>query len=231
HGGGFRFGNERANDRQMREIAAAWGGIVISSDYVHVPEYVFPTAVEEAAAVYRWLSENGAAWGIDGTRIAYGGSSAGANVSTGAAVHLGGVRTGYLKAGVSIVGVLDRDFDTGSMRQFGDSSDLYPNRKGLQGSVGDYVPDPTQRDDPRVDIGRADLSLLPPTFAAAAEVDVLRDSSVNIVERMKAAGQDATAKIYPGMTHLFFGFSREVKGAQQAVADVAAFLTRVLPAG
>src|SRR5262249_28096023 len=79
HGGGFRVGSHKSNDRQMREIAAAWGGAVVNADYVHTPEHVFPDPVLEAAAVYRWLAANGATWGIDGSRMVFGGSSAGAN--------------------------------------------------------------------------------------------------------------------------------------------------------
>jgi acetyl esterase len=84
HGGGYRLGSPRSNDRQLRELAHAWGGIVVSCDYAHIPEKRFPAAVEETALVFRWLSEHGASWGIDGGRLAIGGSSAGANVALGA---------------------------------------------------------------------------------------------------------------------------------------------------
>src|SRR3546814_19572723 len=35
HGGGFKLGNQDTNDRQMRELAHAWGGAVLSAAYVH----------------------------------------------------------------------------------------------------------------------------------------------------------------------------------------------------
>src|SRR5262245_38026976 len=44
HGGGFRLGAPRSSDRQLRELAANWDGIVISLDYAHMPESVFPVA-------------------------------------------------------------------------------------------------------------------------------------------------------------------------------------------
>jgi acetyl esterase len=36
-------------------------------------------------------------------------------------------------------------------------------------------------------------------------------------------------KVYKGMTHLFFGYTRMVAKAQECVADMAAFLSRHLP--
>jgi acetyl esterase len=230
HGGAYRIGNEWANDRQMRELAEAWGGAVVSADYAHVPEHVFPTAVEETQAVYQWLHAHGAEWGIDGNRIAFGGASAGSNVSTGAAIGLGGVRTGYLKAGLTVVGVLDRDRDTESMRAFADSG-VFPSRAATAGSAGDYLPDPALADDPRANPILADPALFPPMFLAAAEIDVLRDSSKNMAARLQAAGRPHELRIYKGMTHLFFGYTRMVAQSRACVADMAAFLRQTLPIG
>ncbi len=229
HGGGYRIGSHKANDRQMRELAAAWGGAIVSADYAHMPEHVFPVAVEETVAVYRWLNANGARWGLDGQRMAFGGSSAGANVSFGAAVAIGGVKSGFLKAGVGIVGVFDRDTETEAMRLYG-NGELYPDRKGIAATAAEYVPDPALRNDPRANIVGADPQLFPPVFLAAAELDCLRDSATNLAARLKAAGRPHQLKVYPGMTHLFFGFSRMVERAAEAGRDIAAFLKQQLPA-
>lgn len=228
HGGGFRIGDAHANDRQMRELAAAWGGIVVSADYVHVPEHVFPAPVEETVAVLRWLAEKGGNWGVDGSRIAFGGLSAGANVALGAAVKCDGVRSGYLKAGVSIVGLLDDDNDTESMREFG--SKVNPPREGVASTISDYVTTPAQRKDPCFNIALADPALFPPMFLAAAEIDSLRDSTKKLAARLSAAGGDHRMVIYPGMTHHFASLGRTVERAEACWRDVAAFLSEHLPA-
>jgi acetyl esterase len=229
HGGAYRIGNEWSNDRQMRELAASWGGAVISADYAQVPEQVFPVAIEETQAVYQWLHQHGAEWGLDGTRIAFGGASAGANVSTGAAIGLGGVETGYLKAGLCVVGVFDRDLDTASMREFGDAG-VFPSPAAIAGSAQDYLPDPATHNDPRATPVAAEPALFPPMFLAAAEIDVLRDSSKRLSTRLAAGGVPHRLKIYPGMTHLFFSYTKMVEQARQCVADMAAFLAEHLPA-
>jgi len=228
HGGGYRIGNEEANDRQMREVAAAWGGAVISADYAHVPEHVFPAPVDEAVAVYKWLAASGADWSIDGGRIGFGGSSAGANVAFGAAMALGGVKTGYLKAGVSVVGLLDDNVDSESMKAY-DGGGIFPDRNGIIATIDDYVKNPHERNDPRFNIAAADVSVLPPVFLAAAEVDTLKDSSRKLAASMKAAGRPCMLKVYPGMTHTFLGFSRSVDRVQEALRDIGSFLKEHLP--
>jgi acetyl esterase len=229
HGGGYRFGSPRANDRQLRELAHAWGGIVVSCDYAHVPEARFPVAVEQTALVYRWLSGHGASWGIDGGRLAVGGSSAGANVALGAAVHGGGVASGFLQAAACIVGVFDDDLATPSMLAHSGPG-LYPN-KDSAAVMFDAYRDATQRDDPRSNLLRADAALLPPTFLAAAAIDAFRDSSVQLARHLADTGRPVELNVYDGMTHMFFGYSRMVPAAQRCIADLAAFLHRHLPSG
>jgi len=227
HGGGFKIGNEWSNDRQMREIASAWGGVVISADYLHAPEHVFPAAVDEVAAVLRWLHDYGDAWSLDTESIAFGGVSAGASIGFGAALRLG--RQPWLRAAVGIVGAFSFDTTSDSMLQFGNSG-LFPQSSLIQPMFEDYVPDPGARDDPSADLTRANAEVFPMTFIAAAEYDVFRNASAVMAARLKEAGRLHSFKIYPRMAHLFFGFSREVECAANCVSDVAHFLAERMPA-
>jgi len=221
HGGGFRIGNQWSNDRQMRELAHAWGGIVISADYLHVPEHVFPAPVEETAALLTWLHRHGRAWGIDGDRMAFGGMSAGAAVAFGAAVELGGVE--WLRAAVAIVGAFSADPDTESMRRYGDIG-LFPAAAAVPPMFADYLPAAVDSSDPRANLLLADPALFPRTFLAAAEYDVFRDASDALAQRLQAVGRLASCKHYAGMSHLFFGYSGSVERASECVRDIAAFL-------
>lgn len=224
HGGGFTVGNQWANDRQMRELAQAWDGIVISADYLHVPEHVFPSAVEEIAALLRWLHRHGDSWGIDGERIAIGGMSAGAVVAFGAAVALAG--SSWLRAAVGVVGAFAADPESQSMRRYGDG-DLFPAAGAVAPMFAGYLPQGDQND-PRANLLLADPAIFPPTFLAAAECDVFRDASFALAERLGRAGRLYEYKVYPGMSHLFFGFSRSVERASECVRDIAAFLSERL---
>jgi acetyl esterase len=228
HGGGFRLGAPRSSDRQLRELAAAWGGIVISLDYAHLPEAAFPTAVEETAAALQWLHTHGAQWGIDTGKLAFGGSSAGANVAMGAAVHLGLAGCGFLQAGAFVVGVFDDDLETESMRLHGHGP-MLPSRESARALFPVYAGGPGQRLDSRFNTGLADIRNMPPLFLAAAEIDVYRDSSLQLAQRMREAGRPVDARVYRGMTHLFWGYGRLVEAANACTRDMAAFLSKQLP--
>jgi acetyl esterase len=229
HGGAYRIGNPWTNDRQMRELAHDWGGVVISADYQHLPEAVFPAAVEEIARVYQMLAEFGSRWNVDGSRMAFGGSSSGANIATGAAIQLGGVQTGFLKAAAVVVAVLDQDTQTRSMQLFG-NGEFFPSYTDVIATGGSYLPDPARRDDPRVDCVRAPAKIFPPMFLGAAELDAFCDSSRHMAAHLGTAGVPHELKIYRGMVHQFFGCSRTVNAARQCVRDMAKFLREYLPA-
>ena len=224
HGGGFTIGNQWANDRQMRELAQAWEGVVISADYLHVPENVFPSAVEEVAALLYWLHRHGTSWGIDGERIAIGGMSAGAVVGFGAAVSLAGAS--WLRAAVGVVGAFAADPESPSMRRYGDVG-LFPAASAVAPMFAGYLPQGDQND-PRANLLLADPAIFPPTFLAAAECDVFRDASSALAERLGRAGRLHKYKVYPGMSHLFFGFSRSVECASECVRDITEFLSERL---
>jgi acetyl esterase len=228
HGGGFKIGSHWSNDRQMRELAQAWGGIVVSADYLHVPENVFPSAVEETSALLSWLHEHGGSLGMDGDHIGVGGTSAGAAVAFGAAVGLGA--PSWLRAAVAVVGAFANEPGSESMRTYGDVG-LFPSAAAVGPMFADYLPDPASRDDPRANVLLADVAGFPPAFIAAAEYDVFRDVSAALASRLHAAGRPHTYQVYEGMTHLFFEFSRSVDRASQCVRDIATFLGERLAVG
>ncbi|TFZ00588.1 hypothetical protein EZ313_19215 [Ramlibacter henchirensis] len=227
HGGGWRIGSPASNDRQLRELAEAWGGIVVSADYAHMPEKTFPAPVEEAAAVYGWLARHGCQWGIDGQRLAFGGNSAGANVAMGA-FHAAAQVQGAFRCAAFVVGVFDGDVETQSMREYGDAG-LFPTRESARKTFEDYLGNDANLADPRFNALQADSGRLPPVFLAAAECDVYRDSSAALARRIREAGRSAELRVYPGMTHLFFGYSRMVDRAAECIGDVARFLREHLP--
>jgi acetyl esterase len=231
HGGGFRIGNERSNDRQMREIARAWGGAVVSADYVHVPEHTFPDPVTEIVAVVEWLAANVADWGLDGARMAIGGASAGASVALGTAITLRDAnKADPLKGIASLYGVLDYNMESDSMRELG-GGDFMLTAEYTQMVYDGYVPNEAERGDPRAFAAKADPAGLPPVFIAAAELDPIRDDSLTFARTLKAAGHRHQLEVYPGVMHGYFNYSGVVDEAQRCIDDLAAFLGRELGRG
>ena len=87
----------------------------------------------------------------------------------------------------------------------------------------DYM-DGADRGDGRAFAAKGDLKGMPPAFVAAAELDPIRDDSLRLAERLAAAGQPHTLKVYPGVMHTFFVHSSVIDQAKACIGDIAAFL-------
>lgn len=75
---------------------------------------------------------------------------------------------------------------------------------------------------------KADLAGLPPTQLYPAGLDPLRDDSIHMHERMKAAGVPVEYKLYPGVCHAFINLTRMVDQAHELIDDAAAAIRRNL---
>ena len=88
HGGGFILGSTHwvYNRAKCAHICRAAGCIVATIDYRLAPEFPFPTAPEDCYAALRWLVDHADDVGIDPTRVAVGGESAGGNLAAALAL-------------------------------------------------------------------------------------------------------------------------------------------------
>ena len=72
---------------------------------------------------------------------------------------------------------------------------------------------------------KADLAGLPDTYVYAAGLDVLRDDSVMLDQRLRAAAVPGHLKIFEGVPHAFLSLTRTVRLAHALVAACASDLT------
>ncbi|MEU6264083.1 alpha/beta hydrolase, partial [Saccharopolyspora shandongensis] len=73
HGAGWVFGNAHTHDRLVRELAVGADAAVVFPEYDLSPEARYPVAIEQNFAVARWVVEQGADKGLDGSRLAVAG--------------------------------------------------------------------------------------------------------------------------------------------------------------
>jgi len=227
HGGGWVVGSVAISDPFARALANASGCAVISVEYRLAPEDRFPAAADDAYASTRWSAEHAADLGIDASRIAVGGSSAGGNLA--AVVALMARERGAPRVAFQLlhVPVLDHDFDTPSYRSNGTGFGL--TLKGMRWFWDLYAPDPKMRDEPYASPLRAkDLSGLPPAHVVTAECDPLRDEGKAYAARLVEAGVATTYVEYPGMVHGFTGMAMAIPMARTAIDDMGAALRRAL---
>jgi len=211
----------------MREYAAGAGCAVVGPDYALSPEAAFPQAIEECAAVVRWVAREGAAWGLDGTRIVLGGDSAGANLAMGVALLLRRTDPDIQLRGLLLnYGVFDADLATSSYREFAEGYFLTREKMAFYWDC--YCPRPADRLNPLASPLRADLKGLPPVLLHIAELDVLASENHAMAAALRAAGVAVESRLFPGTAHGFLRALNHVGAARDAAADGGAWLKRVL---
>ncbi|MFZ3295444.1 MAG: alpha/beta hydrolase fold domain-containing protein, partial [Mycobacterium sp.] len=77
HAGAFVLGNLDTDHRQCVELARRGRCSLVSLDYRLSPEYPYPAALDDTVTVLNWVRANAHELGVDPSRIAVAGSSAG----------------------------------------------------------------------------------------------------------------------------------------------------------
>jgi acetyl esterase len=235
HGGGYSVGDLDTHDRIMRVLAEAAGCAVIGVDYSLSPEATFPQALHECAAIVDHLARNGHKYGIDGTRLAVAGDSAGAGLTMGAALLLrdepevvaaASESFAALRGLISIYGGHGL-IDSASRRLFGGDWDGM-GANDLNNLMGEYFADPDDAESPYVAHLTADLSGLPPVFVVSAGLDPLRDDSRALARTLERAGNDVEFEEYPHVLHSFLHFGRVLDDTNTVLHNAAAFALKRL---
>jgi acetyl esterase len=234
HGAGWVFGNAHTHDRLVRELAVGTGAAVVFPEYDLSPEARYPVAIEQNYAVARWVVTEGAAKGLDASRIAVVGDSVGGNMA--AALTLMAKERGDvpLLAQVLFYPVTDASFETGSYHQFAEG--YFLRRDGMQWFWDQYTTDPAQRAAITASPLRASLEQLadlPQALVITGEADVLRDEGEAYANKLRQAGVSVTATRYQGVIHDFVMLNalRTTNAAEGAISQAIAYLRKALASG
>ena len=224
HGGGWCYGSIETVDRFCRRVADRSGCAVLSVGYRLAPEHVFPAAVDDVETVLAWVRKEGGQLGVDASRLAIGGDSAGGQIATVVARRQRDAAT-PLDYQVLIYPVIDPMLASESYAELGGYG---LDRASMKLAWEAYVPEPAQRFGPDVAPLAADLTGMPPTLVITAEYDVLRDEGADYADALIAAGVPTVHVRYAGMNH---GFARKlavIDAARAATDQVAAALRAAL---
>ena len=226
HGGGWVLASVNTYDASSRAMAEQTGMAVVSVEYRKGPEYVFPTAHNDAFAAYRWIVANAASVNINTARLAVAGESAGGNLACNVSIMARDSGVVMPKAQVLIYPVASTDTTTDSYRMYGAAMPL--NKPLIQWFLNHYLTSQSQRSDPRIALVNANLSGLPPTTIINAEIDPLRDDGAALQAKLQAYSVSANRRIFDGVTHEFFGMNIVVPEARDAEGFAAAALRAAL---
>ncbi|KAF7506925.1 hypothetical protein GJ744_011056 [Endocarpon pusillum] len=81
HGGGFSLGNATDDRYWANVVLQKVDAVVVSVDYRRAPEFPFPTPVDDSVDAVLYLAAHAEELGLDPTKVALSGFSAGANLA------------------------------------------------------------------------------------------------------------------------------------------------------
>ncbi len=223
HGGGWVIGSLDSHDGQARALADLAKCVVVSVDYRLAPEDRFPAAAEDCYAATQWTHDNAKSLGVDASKIAVGGDSAGGNLA--AVVPLMARDRGGppLVFQLLVYPVTDFDRDNASMQRNGEG--YFLTRAAMIWFDDHYAPEAEQRNHEYAAPLRAkDASGLPAALVITAEFDPLCDEGEAYAKKLEAAGVEVTYSPYDGVFHGFFGMVGLMAKAGQAQEEAAAAL-------
>ena len=227
HGGGFILGTIDMSDASCDRIAAEDQAVVVSVDYRLAPEDPFPAGVEDCYAALVWVHDNADELGVDRTRIAIAGQSAGGGLAAGTALMARDRGGPAIRFQLLEIPELDDRLETPSMQQFIDTP-LW-NRPNAIASWTHYLGADHNGDvSPYAAPSRAeDLSGLPTAFVSVMEFDPLRDEGIIYAMRLLGAGVATELHAYPGTFH-GSALIQDADVSRRAGRDAAAALSRAL---
>ena len=218
HGGGF-VGGVPANHRALTwRLADQIGLPVYAVDYRLAPEHKFPAGLDDVVAAYRGLLDKGIAPGA----IAVGGDSAGGNLTLTMALTLKMLGLPMPGALVCLSPVTNLVEAPPSHTKNAQSDAMFDGRM-FESVLAAYCPneDPAN---PLISPLRGDVAGLPPTLIQCSEIEMLRDDSVMMAERMRAAHVPVVLETWPGVFHVWQVAADWLPESRRAIERIVAFV-------
>lgn len=229
HGGGMVMGNVEMNDPYCSNIADKLNILVVSVEYRLAPESPFPAPLEDCYAGLVWLWRSREELGLDPTRIAIGGASAGGGLAAGvslAARDRGEVPLCYQQL---VYPMLDDRNTTRSSHAVQDSRTW--NREANLAGWNAYLGGKAGEEDisPYAAPARATaLADLPPAYINVGDLDLFVDEDVAYARAMADAGVSVELHVYPGAYHGSNGAVPTSVLSKRWAADEITALSRAL---
>lgn len=205
HGGGYVIGSADQDDLAVKSIVSAVGCVAVSVDYRLAPETPHPGPVEDCYAALKWLHAHAGELGVDTTRIAIGGASAGGGLTAGLALLTRDRGEVPLAFQLLIYPMLDDRTVTSAephpyTGEYIWTSDA--NRFGWTSLLGQEPGGPNIS--PYASAARADhLEGLPPTLISVGSLDLFLEEDMEYARRLMRAGVPTELHVYPGAFHGF----------------------------
>ena len=229
HGGGYVLGSVARDDLLAKHLAKVGQCVVASVEYRLAPECPFPAPVEGCYAALTWLSAHSAELGVNTSRIAISGASAGGGLAAGLALLTRDRAEVEVAFQLLVYPMLD-DRNIAPATETVPDTLVWTRENNLMGWRTYLGREPGGADvSPYAAAARAtDLHGLPPAYIAVGDLDLFVDENITYAQRLLAAGVPTELHVYPGAFHGFNGFMPGAAISRRFNADRDQALQRAL---
>jgi cation diffusion facilitator CzcD-associated flavoprotein CzcO/acetyl esterase/lipase len=214
HGGGF-VGCSPRTHRPLTAALALQGLRVFVPDYRLAPEHPFPAGVQDVQAAWRALRASKAG------RMVVAGDSAGGNLALGLMLALRDAGEALPDAGVLFSPSTDLTGGSPSVMDNAQRDAMFHGDK-LENLARAYLGD-TDGALPLASPINGDMRGLPPLMVHVGENEALRDDSIRLAQKARAAGVAVDLRVFPVVAHVWQLLWR-LPEARRSVKEAGRFL-------
>lgn len=218
HGGGYVGGSVASHRHLAAEVGRAAGARALSVDYRLAPEHPFPSAVEDALAVYRHLLNSGRR----SSDIAIAGDSAGGGLTVATLLAAKAAGLPQPACANCFSPWVDLECVGESMASQAAEEPMVVRAQLLQ-FAGHYLNGAS----PRTALAApmyGDLAGIAPLLIQVGSAEVLMDDAVRLARAAGAARVPVQLEIWPDMIHVWHFFHRTLTDARRALTQAGAFI-------
>jgi acetyl esterase/lipase len=215
YGGGWRSGS-KATYRYVAKALARRGYVAVVPDYRIYPEVLYPDFLDDGARAVRWAKDNAQKFGGDPKKLFLMGHSAGAHIAAMLAVDASWLEKVGLAPGRDISGLIG----------VSGPYDFLPLRDKTLAVIFGGANRPETQPINHVAPGA------PPALLLTGGKDDVVDAgnSTRLAERLRAAGNDATAIVYPRAGHYIIvaALAPVLRALVPVLRDTDAFIAKTI---
>lgn len=232
HGGGWIYGDLDSHDAVCRFLAEEAQVRVVAVDYRLAPEAPFPAGVDDAWAAWTWVADHAKGIGIDPSRIAVGGDSAGGNLA--AIVSQLAVKNPASGPGDAIRPAFQlliypaTDFLETSTSRMTYADGFYLTKAFMDLAEEHYLIGTEDKSDMRLSPLHHDVAGVAPAYVVTAGFDPLLDEGKAYADKLRDAGVPVEYVCEESLIHSFANMVAIGTSAPRAMRRAAAALQRGL---